>query len=148
MVTPRVAVRPKNRSLALYIYPFFIHPVWFLAIESESEENSTDSVNDNTSDEHDRSDNSDDSLDLQLDWNNLKWEAAVGKRIDCTNMIYTIDERQLYGRNRVLESGETAYLCRLYHAKKCKSRLYMKDGRLHKKDGFIEHNHPKQAFER
>lgn len=116
--------------------------VWFLAIGSE----------DNNADSDDEHDNSDDTLlpdfDVQLDWNNLKWEAAVGKRMDCSNMIYTTDERQLYGKNRVLDSGETAYLCRLYHSRKCRSRLYMQDKRLYKKDGFIEHNHPKQAFER
>lgn len=62
-------------------------------------------------------------------------------------MIYTVDERQLYGKNRQLNSGEDAYLCRLYHAKKCKSRLYMLNGRLYKKEGFIEHNHQTQEFE-
>lgn len=84
---------------------------------------------------------------IDLDWNNLKWENAVGKRRDCAQMIYTTDERQMYGKNRVLLSGETAYLCRLYQQKKCKSRLYMQDGRLYKKEGFIEHNHQTQDFE-
>lgn len=63
-------------------------------------------------------------------------------------MIYTVDENQLYGRNRDLKSGEVAYLCRLYHTKKCKSRLYIKDGRLYRKDDFVNHNHPSQEFER
>lgn len=63
-------------------------------------------------------------------------------------MIYTLDEHNIYGKNRVLQSGEVAYLCRLYHAKKCKSRLYMKDGRLYNKDDFSEHNHPTQEVER
>lgn len=72
---------------------------------------------------------------------------AVGKRKDCLELIYTVDECQLYGKNRVLDGGEVAYLCRLYHSKKCKSRLYLKDGRLYKKDNFVEHNHPSQAFD-
>lgn len=63
-------------------------------------------------------------------------------------MIYTVDEHQLYGRNRDLKGGEVAYLCRLYHKKKCKSRLYMKDGRLYRKDDFVDHNHPSQEFDR
>lgn len=62
-------------------------------------------------------------------------------------MVYTVDEQQLYGKHRSLLSGEDAYLCRLYHAKKCKSRLYMKNDRLYKKSGFIEHNHAVQGFD-
>lgn len=77
----------------------------------------------------------------------MRWKSAVGKRGDCAQMIYTIDERQMYGKNRTLMNDETAYLCRLYHQKKCKSRLYMQDGRLFKKEGFIEHNHQTQEFE-
>lgn len=95
----------------------------------------------------DEFDDTGDNSAPKIDWNDLKWVNAVGKRKDCIKMIYTVDEHQLYGKNRDLESGEAAYLCRLYHSKKCKSRLYMKDGRLYKKDGFVEHNHPSQAFE-
>lgn len=82
--------------------------------------------------------------DVNLDWDNLEWDKAVGKRRDCVEMIYTVHEHNLYGKNRVLQSGEVAYLCRLYSKNKCKSRLYLKNGRLYKKDDFIHHNHPPQ----
>lgn len=82
-----------------------------------------------------------------IDWNNLRYLTAVGKRNDCKKMIYTRDECNIYGKNTVLKCGEIAYLCRLYHKKGCKSRLYMKNGRLYKKGDFIEHNHPPQEDE-
>lgn len=92
-------------------------------------------------------DEADDSTPRMIDWNNLRWKSAVGKRKDCVQLIYTVDEGQMYGKNRDLLSGESAYLCRLYHKKKCNSRLYMKDGRLYKKDGYIEHNHQTQDID-
>lgn len=79
---------------------------------------------------------------LDIDWNNLRYIEAVGKRRDCKKMIFTRDEKNLYGKNRELASGETAYLCREYYSEHCKSRLYMKDGRLYKKPDFVPHNHP------
>lgn len=79
-----------------------------------------------------------------INWNDLRYSIAVGKRNDCKNMIYTEDEHNLYGRNRELKCGEVAYLCRLYHKKGCKSRLYLKNKRLYKKSDFIAHNHPPQ----
>lgn len=83
-----------------------------------------------------------------IDWNNLKYTFSVGKRNDCKKMIFTEDEHNIYGKNRTLKNGEIAYLCRLYHAKGCKSRLYMdKNGRLYKKGDFIPHNHPPQENE-
>lgn len=64
----------------------------------------------------------------------------------CT--LYTKHEKNIYGRNRELKNGEVAFLCRLYGQKKCKSRLYMMNGRLYKKADFIPHNHPTQERER
>lgn len=85
-----------------------------------------------------------------IDWTNLEFEKIVGKRRDCRELIYTKHEKQIYGRNRALISGEVAYLCRLYGNKgiKCKSRLYLFNGRLFKGPGFIAHNHPTQEKER
>lgn len=83
-----------------------------------------------------------------INWNNLRYEEVVGKRMDCKKLIYTRDEKQMYGRNRVLKDGDIAFLCRLYGKHKCKSRLYMKNGRLYKKSDFIEHNHPNQEKDR
>lgn len=125
----------------------------FLAIDfsdklgDDEHESSIDSNKENA-DELDQSDYSNQSTaeTTNLDWNNLRWEESVGKRKDCNSMIYTLDEQQLYGKNRVLQNGETAYLCRLYHTKRCKSRLYMKDGRLYRHDDFIPHNHQSQEF--
>lgn len=105
------------------------------ASTSDEKIESADKLNDSVTSAH------------EIDWNNLRWEWAVGKRRDCAKLVYTTDERQLYGKNRDLLSGESAYLCRLYHNKKCKSRLYMKNGRLFKKDDFVEHNHPPQDFD-
>lgn len=84
----------------------------------------------------------------KIDWNNISYETAVGKRMDCDSMIYTKVEKQLYGKNRTLKNGEIAYLCRLYAKHKCKSRLYFKNGRLYRKGDFIEHNHPIQEQEK
>lgn len=90
--------------------------------------------------------------ELSIDWKDLKFEEIVGKRRDCNKLLYTIDEKQIYGRNRTVQStGETAYLCKLYGDKtlKCKSRLYLKNGRLYRKmHHFIEHNHPTQEKKR
>lgn len=86
---------------------------------------------------------------MEIDPKNLRYEFAVGKRRDCQNLIYTLDEQHFYGKNRKLNSqGEVAYLCRLYSAHKCKSRLYLKNGTLYRKSDFIEHNHAQQHEER
>lgn len=120
----------------MFFFIFFIANTLFDKIESADGIESADKF-----------DKFDYSASKTIDWTNLKWEKAVGKRGDCTNMIYTVDENQMYGKNRDLKSGDVAYLCRLYHAKKCKSRLYMKNGRLYKKDDFVEHNHKSQEIE-
>lgn len=91
---------------------------------------------------------SDDSLRIDPASKFLIYEKIVGKRRDCKNIVYTKHEMQMYGKNRVLKNGEIAYLCRMYFKSKCKSRVYMKDGLLFKKDDFIEHNHPTQENER
>lgn len=91
----------------------------------------------------------DESSTTIIDDSNLKYEFAVGKRKDCQNLIYTTDEHQFYGKNRKENSnGETAYLCRLYSKHKCKSRIYLKEGKLYRKPDFIAHNHGQQKDER
>lgn len=87
--------------------------------------------------------------DGHLDPNNLRYETAPGKRRDF-KLIFTKDEKQFYGRNKSKPNsdGEIPYLCRLYYSKKCKSRTYMKNGRLYRKIGFIPHNHGPQDEER
>lgn len=87
--------------------------------------------------------------DVEINPKDLHFEFTVGKRRDCQNLLYTIDEKQFYGKNRKENAlGETAYLCRLYGAKKCKSRIYLKNGRLFQKADFIKHNHGPQHDER
>lgn len=81
-----------------------------------------------------------------IDPKDIRYAKTVGKRRDCKEMIFTLDENQIYGRNRVLNNGDIAYLCRLYGNKqiKCKSRLYMRGSRLFKRQDFIAHNHSSQ----
>lgn len=79
-----------------------------------------------------------------IDLYDIKYKKAVGKRKDCADMVFTTDEKNLYGKNRQLQNGDIAYLCRLYGSLKCKSRLYMRAGRLFKKSDFIQHNHDSQ----
>lgn len=65
--------------------------------------------------------------------------------MDCDDLIYPKDEKHLYGKNKVLKNGDIAYLCRLYSKKRCKSRLYMRNGRLFRQAGYFPHNHGKQS---
>lgn len=62
-------------------------------------------------------DESDSETQNIIDWNDIAWEKAVGKRMDCDDLIYPKDEKHLYGKNKVLKNGDIAYLCRLYSKK-------------------------------
>lgn len=55
-------------------------------------------------------DESDSESQNKIDWNDIAWEKAVGKRMDCDDLIYTKDEKHLYGKNKVLKNGDIAYL--------------------------------------
>lgn len=116
-----------------------------IIVESDSEDEVLPLVGEQSPEIPNQSPNKDDIDDTErIDWNNIEYETAVGKRMDCENMIYTKTEKQLYGKNRTLKNGDVAFLCRLYSKHKCKSRLYMKNGRLFRKGDFIPHNHPVQ----
>lgn len=116
-----------------------------ITVESGKHEKSNDNENASGPTTKDN----DESCILNIDFTNLKYEFAVGKRRDCQNLIYTTEEHQFYGKNRKENNqGETAYLCRLYSKSKCKSRIYLKEGKLYAKPDFIAHNHGPQKDER
>lgn len=89
-----------------------------------------------------------DTLAVEIDQNDIRFEFSVAKRRDCRNLVFTLDEKQYYGRNaKENKDGEAAYLCRLNNGLKCNARRYLKAGRLYSKIGTQAHNHGPQYEE-
>lgn len=89
-----------------------------------------------------------DTLAVEIDQNDIRFEFSVAKRRDCRNLVFTLDEKQYYGRNKKEnKDGEAAYLCRLNNGLKCNARRYLKAGRLYSKIGTQAHNHGPQDEE-
>lgn len=64
----------------------------------------------------------------------IQYKKVVGLRVN-SELIYTINEKQLYVRNRKSRDGTFAYSCK---EKSCKSRVYLKvDGILFRMQTFV-----------
>lgn len=109
---------------------------------ASSQSSSTDTASEIESENNTASSHSSDAISSQSSGsvfsseNLIKYELITGKRRDCV-VLNSIDEKQLYVKNKKLRDGSTAYTCR---EKTCKARVYLFDGLcFHQKNNI--HNH-------
>lgn len=73
----------------------------------------------------------------------VQFEMVQGKRRDKL-ILHSIEEQQLYVRNKVLADGSVAYTCR---EKNCKARVFLKNGECFFAKPFFDHQHEKKEKE-
>lgn len=113
-------------------------------IVSESSENDTVSTSEHESDESSQASGSSQISDTTSQASRVfssenvhKYELIPGKRRDCF-VLHSIEEKQLYIKNKKLSDGSVAYTCR---EKRCNARLYLYDGVCYSISKINIHNH-------
>lgn len=66
------------------------------------------------------------------------YEIIQGKRSDC-KLLHSIDEKQLYVKNKTLANGSTAYTCK--KNKTCYARVYICGDKCYFSEPFYGHHH-------
>lgn len=83
---------------------------------------------------------------VKMNAENIKFELKEGARADCSVLLYTPEDEQIYVKNKQLKSGDAAYVCRV---KKCTARVYLTadNSRVFSKAGNMVHIHGSQRCE-
>lgn len=95
--------------------------------------------------ENKSSDDDADSIATEIDWKSSRFEFLFGDRSD-SNLMYVVDEQQLYRRCTKYKNIGYWYRCRLRDKEKCSVRIFYDfASELIVRSNGVEHNHGKQG---
>ncbi|KRF78544.1 uncharacterized protein Dvir_GJ25679, isoform A [Drosophila virilis] len=81
-----------------------------------------------------------------MNFSNIDFEFKEGSRAGCSLLLFTINEQQIYVKNKLLKQGDTTYVCRVAG---CQARVYLSadKSRVYSKLENMLHNHGPQGHE-